>query len=164
MAEISKITLPSGNTYDIKDATARSSIEQIIKAGLTYKVVTSLPTASADTLGSIYLVAHSHGTNDVYDEYLTIKGGTSTAPTYSWEKIGNTDIDLSNYAQKGAGVTITTGTAANAKTGISIGNHTVTQGTFSGSFTGSQKQVSVTGTPSGSVTISRNTMKINFII
>ena len=29
MAEISKITLPSGTTYDIKDAAARSAIEAI---------------------------------------------------------------------------------------------------------------------------------------
>lgn len=162
MAEISKITLPSGNTYDIKDATARSEIEQIIKAGLTYKVVSTLPTASADTIGIVYLVPHSHGTNDVYDEYLTIKGGTATSPTYSWEKIGNTDIDLSNYAQKGAGITVTSGSAANAKTNITIADHTITQGSFTGSFTGSQKQVSVTGKPEGSVTISKGTGTANY--
>ena len=100
MADISKITLPSGTTYDIKDATARQSIEDIISAGLEYVVVTELPTASAETMGKIYLVAHSHGTDDIYDEYLTIRTAQSGIPvtfTYSWEKIGNTDIDLSNY-------------------------------------------------------------------
>jgi hypothetical protein len=30
MADISRITLPSGNTYDIKDATARSQIEALV--------------------------------------------------------------------------------------------------------------------------------------
>lgn len=94
---ISKITLPSGTTYDIKDSYARSQIADIIAAGLEYEVVTTLPEASASTKGKIYLVAHSHGTNDIYDEFLTVQGGTASAPTYSWEKIGNTDIDLSNY-------------------------------------------------------------------
>ena len=103
MADISQITLPSGTTYNIKDATARQSIEDIIAAGLEYVVVETLPTASASTKGKIYLVAHSHGTGDVYDEYLTVQGGTSSSPTYSWEKIGNTDIDLSNYV---TGVTL----------------------------------------------------------
>lgn len=97
MADISKITLPSGTTYDIKDSTARSQIAEIIAAGLSYEVVTTLPEASASTKGKIYLVAHSHGTSDIYDEFLTVQGGTASAPTYSWEKIGNTDIDLSNY-------------------------------------------------------------------
>ena len=100
MADISQITLPSGSTYNIKDATARQSIENIISAGLEYVVVTELPTASAETMGKIYLVAHSHGTDDIYDEYLTIRTAQSGIPvtfTYSWEKIGNTDIDLSNY-------------------------------------------------------------------
>lgn len=137
MADLSKITLSSGTTYDIKDATARELIAQLTKAGLTYKVVTSLPTATADTMGVIYLVAHSHGTSDSYDEYLTIKDGTDSAPTYSWEKIGNTDVDLSGYAKKGAGVTVSSGTASSSKTGISVSAHTVTQGSVSatGSFT-----------------------------
>lgn len=30
MADISKITLPNGNTYDIKDSVARSSIEAML--------------------------------------------------------------------------------------------------------------------------------------
>lgn len=62
---------------------------------LRYQVVTTLPTASASTMGIIYLVADTHGTSDNYDEYITIQSGT----TYSWEKIGNTDIDLSGYAK-----------------------------------------------------------------
>ena len=62
---------------------------------LRYQVVDSLPTASASTMGIIYLVADTHGTGDNYDEYITIQSGT----TYSWEKIGNTDVDLSGYAK-----------------------------------------------------------------
>ena len=96
MADISKITLPSGTTYDIKDATARSQIADIIAAGLEYVIVTTLPTASASTKGKIYLVLSNNGTNDYYDEYLTVEGGQGS-PDYAWEKIGNTDVDLSGY-------------------------------------------------------------------
>lgn len=42
----------------------------------------------------IYLVAHEHGEKDIYDEYIWIEA------TQSFEKIGNTDIDLSNYYTK----------------------------------------------------------------
>lgn len=61
-----------------------------------YEVVDKLPTASTGTMGKIYLVAHTHGTQDGYDEFITIESG-STTKTYGWEKIGNTDIDLSGY-------------------------------------------------------------------
>ena len=62
-----------------------------------YQVVNELPTASQATMGKIYLVAHSHNPNDEqpdsYDEFITVLSGS----TYKWERIGNTDIDLSGY-------------------------------------------------------------------
>lgn len=62
-----------------------------------YQVVTELPTAAQATMGKIYLVAHSHnpsdGQPDSYDEFITVQSGS----TYKWERIGNTDIDLSGY-------------------------------------------------------------------
>lgn len=62
-----------------------------------YQVVTELPTAAQATMGKIYLVAHSHnpsdGKPDSYDEFITVLSGS----TYKWERIGNTDIDLSEY-------------------------------------------------------------------
>lgn len=60
------------------------------------EVVTSLPTTGVK--GKIYLKAHNHGTKDAYDEYIW----TGSA----FEKIGNTDIDLSGYATTSA---LTTG-------------------------------------------------------
>ena len=45
--------------------------------------VNTLPIASQDTLGKIYLVKNGN----YYDEYLTFQNGE----TYSWEKIGSTD-------------------------------------------------------------------------
>ena len=58
---------------------------------IRYEKVTSLPATGAT--GVIYLVAHSHGTQDIYDEYIWI------ADTKTFEKIGNTDIDLSGYVK-----------------------------------------------------------------
>lgn len=57
--------------------------------GVDFKVVTELPETGEK--GVIYLVAHSHGDNDSYDEYIWV--------TDKFEKIGNTDIDLSDYAK-----------------------------------------------------------------
>lgn len=66
-------------------------------SGFDYVVVDTLPTASAETMHKIYLVKETHSDNqDNYDEYITIK----TNSVYSWEKIGNTDIDLSQYLKK----------------------------------------------------------------
>lgn len=56
------------------------------------EVVSSLPATGVN--GTIYLVAHAHGTSDAYDEYLWIESAKK------FEKIGNTDIDLSLYAKK----------------------------------------------------------------
>ena len=57
---------------------------------IDYQVVAALPTTGIK--GTIYLVNHSHGENDIYDEYIWING--------AYEKIGNTDVDLRNYIQK----------------------------------------------------------------
>ena len=146
MADISKITLPSGTTYNIKDSTARSEIEAIAKAGLVFKIVETLPTASADTMGIVHLVSHSHATGDTYDEFLTIKGGTEASPTYTWERIGNTDVDLSGYAEKGGPITVSSGTAASKKTGVTVAAHTVTQGTTSSTLYYTTDEVYGTGT------------------
>lgn len=65
-------------------------------AGVTqfkFQIVESLPTTGS--AGVIYLVAHSHGTSDGYDEYIWITDGS----TGKFEKLGNTDIDLSGYVK-----------------------------------------------------------------
>ena len=67
---------------------------------IRYEKVTSLPATGSN--GVIYLVAHSHGTQDIYDEYIWI------AESKTFEKIGNTDIDLSAYVKKSELTAITT--------------------------------------------------------
>lgn len=60
--------------------------------GIDIQVVESLPTTGKK--GVIYLVAHAHGEKDNYDEYVWV------ASKNSYEKIGNTDVDLSGYVAK----------------------------------------------------------------
>ena len=61
-----------------------------VSGGISFVVVDTLPTTGESN--KIYLVPHNHGSTDVYDEYIYVNN--------NWEKIGNTDIDLTNYATK----------------------------------------------------------------
>ena len=124
---ISKVTL-GGVTYDLKDAEARAdllTLKGIVAGGVQIVVADSLPTASRDTVGKIYFIAHTHSEKDIYDEYLTVIGGTEEIPTYSWEKIGNTDIDLSGYAKNNHTHTVTSNVTAETKKYTPAGNITL---------------------------------------
>lgn len=55
--------------------------------GIDFQVVTSLP--ATGTKGVIYLVSNSGTGTNIYDEYIWV--------TNRFEKIGTTEIDLSNY-------------------------------------------------------------------
>ena len=69
-----------------------AKMEEILEdiTSIDYQGVTVLPNTVIK--GTIYLVNHSHGENNIYDEYIWING--------AYEKIGNTNIDLRNYIQK----------------------------------------------------------------
>lgn len=124
---ISKVTL-GGVTYDLKDQNARerlTTLEGLVAGGVQIIVADSLPTASKDTVGKIYFISHVHGEKDIYDEYLTVIGGTEETPTYSWEKIGNTDIDLSGYAKNNHTHTVTSNVTAETKKYTPAGNITL---------------------------------------
>ena len=56
--------------------------------------ITGTLEASAADKHTIYYVPSVNGTGDKHDEYMALTTGSST---YAWEKIGNTDIDLSGY-------------------------------------------------------------------
>lgn len=79
--------------YGIADAYTKTETNQAIQTAiggltqLSYQKVDALP--ATGSAGVIYLVAHSHGTQDVFDEYIWYSN--------TFEKIGNTDIDLSGY-------------------------------------------------------------------
>ena len=169
---ISRITLPSGTTYDIKDSIAR----QMISAGVSFIVctaasntpygvtwdddgttITGTLVADEDTMGSFYLVpATNPSGKDIYAEYITVEN----ASQYSWEKVGTTEVDLSNlgdlaYKDSASGNFTPSGTVSQP---TFSGNSLTSTGVFtpSGSvstptFTGTEGSVSVSGTPSGSI-------------
>lgn len=64
--------------------------------GFDYQVVSALP-ASGEK-GIIYLVPNSGTNPNIYDEYIWIEG----TPSGSFEKIGTTEVDLSDYVKIGS--------------------------------------------------------------
>lgn len=143
MPEISKITLPSGNTYDLKDSTARSAIANIhtfnyavctqasdTPYGVTWKsggtTITGTLAASADTMYKIYLVPQDNAQGDYYDEYITVN---PSGTTYNWEKFGSTQIDIDNlgdfaYADTGSVTVTPSGTNADSSVTFTTTGHT----------------------------------------
>ena len=124
---ISKVTL-GGVTYDLKDQNARDrllTLEGIVAGGIQIVVASELPAASRDTVGKLYFIPDIHGEKDIYDEYLTVIGGTEETPTYFWEKIGNTDIDLSGYAKNNHTHTVTSDVTAVEQKYTPAGNITL---------------------------------------
>lgn len=128
-----------------------------IPNGATYKdggtTITGTMAASAGTEFKIYLVKHDHssiGTNgtDAYDEWITVKTGQST---YSWEKIGNTDIDINAIANGIAATVI--GSILPHKYVEPTGTGSVEIGTHDHSFIGSTLTSTGSVTATGSITV-----------
>ena len=91
------------NYYLKSEVFTKTEVNTLIAAiqQFQYVSVTTLPTASADTMNKIYLVPSTNpGTQNVKDEYITIAVTDQGTTTYSWEVIGSTDIDLANYYTK----------------------------------------------------------------
>lgn len=70
-----------------------------------YMLVSTLPTAGADTMNRIYLVpAGTTDTGNIYAEYITVAGQQQTGKpaNYKWEKLGEhqATVDLTPYAKK----------------------------------------------------------------
>lgn len=85
-------------TITEKGYQTQSQVQSLINSAvgnvtsIKYQKVDSLPATGSN--GVIYLVSHSHGTQDIYDEYIWI------ADSKTFEKIGSTDIDLSAYLKR----------------------------------------------------------------
>lgn len=166
MPDISKIKLPSGTTYDIKDAAAREAIEELQGyteyLGVTTTALTDGATTNPITIGGKSVTAKK-GSIANYGSKEFIFNGTE------WQEFGDMSglgalayKDSASGAFKPAG-TVTkptfTGTASTVTvtaTANTSGNYqptgTVSQPTFSGS------EMTATGkvTPEGSVTVSTN--------
>lgn len=79
------------------DEQVRTSIKTALSGitGITFSVVDALPATGA--AGTFYLVPDTHSdANDAYDEYVWV---TDAEETSKFEKIGNTDVDLSGYVK-----------------------------------------------------------------
>ena len=89
------------NYYLKSETYTQAEVNALIAAvhQFTYQSVTTLPTASADTMNKIYLVPSTNPqTKNVKDEYITIATTDQGTTTYSWEQIGTTTVDLSGYS------------------------------------------------------------------
>jgi len=99
-ALIQQVTNSLINYYLKSETYSRSEVNVLIQAirQFQYKVVDTLPTASADTVGFVYLVPSTNPkTKNVKEEYITISEESGGETTYYWEHIGSTNIDLSGY-------------------------------------------------------------------
>lgn len=158
MADISRITLPSGITYDIKDATARAAIA----GGTTFLGITTTALADGDTTQTISIsgnnVAAINGGIAIYQNKEFIYSETDT----QWHEIGDTTNlgDLASY-DSASGTYTPSGTVSQPTfTGTAMNLSTTVQpsGTVSKpTFTGTQGSVTVTGTPSGTISVGAGT-------
>ena len=67
------------------------------------QVYTELPSASADTMYILALVAEAGSETGTYVEYITVRTAKGTTPEtydYAWERIGTTETDLEDYVKK----------------------------------------------------------------
>ena len=93
--------------YGITNAYTKTEVDTAISNAMKggYTVVATLPMASADTMGKIYLVPLTDTeTNNVKEEYVTWLDGS----TYKWERLGTTQFDNSDYEERLTAAEITT--------------------------------------------------------
>ena len=104
---------------DLSNYATKQDLQSLPKFAIA--VVAELPEDDISTT-TVYLKAHEHGDSDVYDEYIYVNN--------KWEKIGNTDIDLSNYATKAYADQAETDAVSAAKTYTDgqLANYTTTEG------------------------------------
>lgn len=146
MPDISKITLPSGSTYDIKDATARSDIQDIwnsISGGIHYLGTTTTPLSDGSTTSTIIIAGNSHVA--VNGDMVNYGSKEFVWDSTKWQEMGDLGA-LKALAYKDTASATYTPAGSVSKP----------------SFTGTQGSVSVSGSPSGNVAISVGTGTANY--
>lgn len=144
MADISKITLPSGSTYDIKDAVARGDIATLsaaIQGGVHYIGKTTTALSDGSTTNPVTIGGES----------VTAKQGDMV----SMAKAGSQDVEFifngSTWYELGS----TGSLKALAFADSATGSTTYTpEGTFSANLANGAVEASGTFTPEGSVSFS----------
>lgn len=139
-----------------KTAAIKQYVDSAVAVGIVIEVVQTLPTASASTMGKIYMIAQSGGkTGDYYNEYITVRSGEEGSYTYAFELIGDTRVDLSNYYTKTeADNKFAEKTALGDLAYVDSASGSTTLATAdSAAFTNGAVSASATYTPAGNVAI-----------
>ena len=104
-SKANKATTLSG--YGIADAYTKTQTtaeinKAVANAGhLKRTIVTQLPSVESADEHTIYMVAKNSGSgNNVYDEYFLVVTGQTGSQTKKFEKIGDSAVNLTNYATK----------------------------------------------------------------
>lgn len=104
-SKANKATTLSG--YGIADAYTKTQTtaeinKAVANAGhLKRTIVTQLPAVESADEHTIYMVAKNSGSgNNVYDEYFLVVTGQTDSQTKKFEKIGDSAVNLTNYATK----------------------------------------------------------------
>lgn len=173
MAYISQITLPSGTTYDLKDAWARTQIEAITGgSAVVFKGVSSTPLTDGGnqnpTVDSTPVTTKSTGELYFYEQEEFIYGDDS-----KWHSLGPQLQSLGALAYKDNASAVYTpagsvsqptftgaqGTVTITATNSTTGNYTPAGTVSGGTFTGSNSTFTGTYTPGG--TVSAPTISVN---
>lgn len=172
MPDISKISLPSGTIYDIKDTTAREMISAGVKFivawdGASSPVAANIPAGvvvtynSTDTTGSLAVTTATPGSFylvksktsptseslDMYDEYVVIKPDTEDNTTWYWEKIGDTKLNLTDVVT-GVSFNKSTSTVIGSDATFTITQPTIAIGSYGATATGRVQTAIGSGTAS----------------
>jgi hypothetical protein len=176
MANLTQIELPSGSVYDLVDQGARDLIDAInnweyvvcTSAANTPKdvqwvsgstTITGTLVAASTTMYKIYLVPSSNGTNDIYDEYVTVN---PSGTTYKWEMFGNTALpDMTQYVKNKSGHSGGTAGSLAYKDSASGSGTVAVPKTFTTTITPAAKDVSVSGTTTGSVNVTKSAVTVS---
>lgn len=152
MPDISKITMPSGTVYDIKDAYART----VIAGGMSFIGVTTTALTDGSTTNPITIdgasVTAQNGNVTVYGnaEFVWVE---PTGENGRWAKFGD-ESNLGDLAYKdsASGTFTPSGSVSGSFTGTPVRLVTDDITTHTGaSLTTSNKSVSVSGTATGTV-------------
>ena len=133
-----KVITINENSTDAQYPSAKAVYDAILanqKAGMSMVIVEELPTVDVDET-KIYLLS-TNSEDDAYDEYLYVND--------KWERIGTTQVDLSNYYTKTevgeqfAKLSLYNDTTINIgrKSGTDVGSNSVAEGlstTASGNY------------------------------
>lgn len=155
-------SVTSGGTGVVTGGKIKEYVDAQVAAIHKFDVVVAdeLPEASADTMYKLYLIPKSTTkTGNVKEEWITIRSGAEGSYTYAWERIGDTEVDLSGYVQKTqkiAGIDLADDiTAAELRTGLELGALALKDdATGTGTVAGQTiSNLHATGTSTGEITV-----------